>query len=69
MDELERVENQRRKVWVTEYPMGVHLGSLSADDKVSSAIRTARKLDHAVVSTVEENGTVRFYALPLAQSR
>lgn len=70
VEQLERDENQRRLVWVTDYPYGVEVArmELSADHPVRTAIVTARKLGHAVVvGCAGGDTTVRFLALPLAK--
>jgi hypothetical protein len=65
--ELEREEDQRRNAWTQEWPHGVHIGEtkFTADSGLIGAIRTARKLKHAVVVSCDENGLVRFHALSL----
>ncbi|KAF1008944.1 MAG: hypothetical protein GAK28_00576 [Luteibacter sp.] len=66
--ELEVKENNRRKQWVTEYPDGVHIGSLSVSDVTFARVRTARLLGHAVVVT-EANNEINFYALPIVSEQ
>lgn len=66
LGELERAELQRRNAWANGWPGGVHLGATLPSDELRGAIKTARKLRHAVVATVTDNGMVQFYALPLA---
>jgi hypothetical protein len=62
------VEADRRSAWGSDYPGGVHLGTITrADDWLGGAIQAARKLKNAVVVAISDDLTkVRFYALPLA---
>lgn len=64
--ELERMEAERRNSWHVSYPGGVNIVSINVTSDVMAAIKTARKLAHAVVATHEGDATIRFYALPLA---
>jgi hypothetical protein len=63
--ELEAAETKRRRTWSQEWPGGVQIAATSPTESVLTAIRTARKLGHAVVATVDgDNDTfVRFTAL------
>ena len=68
VSELERDEERRRNAWKMEWPGGTQLATiLSPDPTTRAAITTARKLEHAVVATVQHDGTLLFYALPLAK--
>lgn len=69
VEELEREEAHRRRVWASEYPHGVNIATAKWEEggRVPTAILTARKLKHAVVCTAEESGRVLFFALPLAK--
>lgn len=67
--QLERAEKDRRSAYVSEWPGGVNIASVAVGDAPAMAIRTARRLAHAVVCTVRENGEVLFYALPLPESK
>ena len=55
----------QRNAWTQEWPGGGHIGAVAVEVGCSSAIRTARKLKHAVVCTVRDNGEVQFYAVQL----
>ena len=67
VEELESLENKRRRSWVTEYPGGVYLASSSPAPHIHAMVKTARKLGHAVVVTAHnDNGEIQFYALPLS---
>lgn len=67
VQELEERERKRRRVWGQEYFGGVQITSAvwSTDMTVPVAIRTARKLGHAVVCLGDDGGEIRFMALPL----
>lgn len=66
--ELEELENARRSLWTRVYPGGVNIGrTQAAEPLLHSAIATARKLDHAVVVTTEDDGQINFFALPIAK--
>ena len=66
--ELEDIlEGQRRK-WVLDYPGGVCLGSLPRpNDWLCGRIENARLRGHAVVVTENNDGELRFFALPAAK--
>ena len=65
-EDAERVIENQRRFWSQEYLGATEIQrcqweSLAA---IPVAIRTARKLNHAVVCIGEDDGTVRFMALP-----
>jgi hypothetical protein len=68
--ELEQQEHERLQSWATRWPGGVNIVSSkwAANDAVPMAIRTARKLGHAVIALADDDGAVRFIALSLAPS-
>jgi len=65
--ELERQEDLRRRSWVYDWPGGFKIVQYKLDawHPVPTAIRTARKLQHAVVVTASDDGMLRFIGLPL----
>lgn len=66
VESLERqIKNQRQR-WGAEYLGGVEISRVSYEPfaPVPLAIRTARKLDHGVAVIADDNGEVRFIALP-----
>lgn len=68
--QVARLENQmdnQRNAWSQAWPGGVHLGSSSPSIELTSAIKTARKLRHAVVVNCPSAGTLEYYALPLSE--
>lgn len=69
VDELERIEERRRNFWVREWSGGVEIqrAKWEPSDSVPIAIRTARKLSHAVIAIEDEAGLVRFIALPVGK--
>lgn len=63
---LERQIKNQRDRWSGDY-IGKEIGRVSwgQADSIPTAIRTARRLDHAVVAISSENsGEIRFVALP-----
>lgn len=65
--QLEAAEEQRRATWAIDYPDGTQItvtGHDSSEVPVIVAIRTARRLGHAVVA-VEDGSRIRYHALPL----
>ena len=64
---LEDAENARRSAWATNWPLGAEIvrQQFPHDGMVTTAIRTARTLRHAVVALADETGVVHFIALPL----
>lgn len=68
--QLEDDEERRRAAWVSDYPDGVNIAAHdfpSSDSVVPTALRTARKLGHAIVA-VDDGHRLRFYALPLPKA-
>lgn len=67
VEALQREIDTRRNAWASEYPGGVHLGTVElGDGSLKGAVYAARLLKHAVVVTLD--GTrARFYALPEAK--
>lgn len=66
VEELETLEERRRQAWKSEYPGGVFLEGIVVQPWTYAAMKTARKLGHAVVITTNGENTIQFYALPLA---
>ncbi len=64
--ELELAELSRRKAWCQEWFGGTEIARETWDKNHEApvAIRTARKLRHAVVAIGDDSGVVRFVALP-----
>ena len=65
--ELEKRERDQRRFWGQEFYGIVEIATATwgTNDPVPIAVRTARKLRHAVVVLSHDDGTVRFHALPL----
>lgn len=64
---LQSVLNTQRRTWAQEYIGGVEIARIHWDDALDSrlvAVRTARKLNHAVVVVGDDGGTLRLVALP-----
>lgn len=59
------IENQRRR-WSQEYVGGVEIGRAEWEKtgSIPVAVRTAHKLNHAVVVVGSDTGLIRFVALP-----
>jgi hypothetical protein len=66
VEELEAMEDKRRMAWRSEYPGGVFLEGIAVQPWTYAALKTARKLGHAVVVTTNGENTLQFYALPLS---
>lgn len=67
VDALERAEQWRRRVWAQEWLHGTEIARVkweNDDHVVPVAVRTARKLNHAVVVVGDDSGLIRFIALP-----
>lgn len=70
VDELESQIRKQHNNWSSDWPGGVHIGSISwaARDITVARIETARKLGHAVVATDADDGKrIEFRALPLPE--
>lgn len=65
VQELEAMEDRRRNGWADSYPGGVNIATISGMDRSVTAIKTARLLKHAVVVTINSDGNISLYALPL----
>jgi hypothetical protein len=66
--ELEQTINAQHRSWVSDWPGGTHICSLSwtAEQITVARISTARRLGHAVVATDADDGKrIEFRALPL----
>ncbi len=64
VNELEYAETKRRQSWSQEWPGGIHIASTSPSADVLAATRTARRLGHAVVVVLDNDGaSVRLMAL------
>ena len=68
--ELQEQEDRRRRAWSQDWFGGVEIcrTKWGRDDPIPTATRTANRLKHAVVVLSDEDGTVRFLALPLAKA-
>jgi hypothetical protein len=69
VDELTAEINSRRYAWASEYPGGVHLGSVDMVNLpvLFGQIVGARKLKHAVIVTLSPTANeIRVHALPEA---
>ena len=68
VDELVGVLERQRAIWSQEYIGGAEIARTTWQplEAIPVAVRTARKLRHAVVVVGDDGGTVRFVALPLA---
>lgn len=69
--ELEGQEERRRRTWGQEWFGGVHIVTVNYEDAnghTPTAVRTARKLGHAVIVLGDDTGTLRLMALPLAKA-
>ena len=67
VEALEADQERQRSTWANDYPGGTHIASSTPDATVVAAIRTARKLKHAVVSIERQDGEVNYFALPVAK--
>lgn len=68
--ELEGVIDQQRRRWRGDFPGGTYIGTCNRDrDWISGRIEAARMLGHAVVVTTSDDGSIRFFALPLAKGQ
>jgi hypothetical protein len=65
VSELESVLANQRRLYAQEWTGGTEIGTATfTEDIVTTAIRTARRLNHAVVVVGNETRTIRFIALP-----
>jgi hypothetical protein len=60
---LENQISRQRKFWSQDY-IGTEIGRVALDPTNAAAVRTARKLAHAVVVISTDSADVRFVALP-----
>lgn len=66
---LEDILSQQRRVWGQEWFGGVEIAQTTwaPTDAIPVAVKTARKLGHAVVVKGDDSGRVQFMALPLKE--
>lgn len=66
VETLEGIITRQRRTWSQEYVQAVQIASAiwTADQTIPTAVRTARKLGHAVVVIGDDTGELRFVALP-----
>ncbi len=66
LGEFEREIERQRRTWSQDYFGAVEIARLDFDPMapITVAVRTARKLSHAVVCVGDDGGVVRFMALP-----
>ena len=67
VNELETILERQRKTWSQDWFGGVEIARITYDDKwhaIPTSVRTARKLNHAVVVVGDDGGLLRFVALP-----
>ena len=64
VDELERAIESQRSVYSQEWFRAVNIATTELHETHATAIRTARRLRHAVVVVGDDTNTVRFMALP-----
>lgn len=67
----EKELEEQRYCWANSWgPGGIDIGRTYAlGPELGSAIRTARKLKHAVVAITQGDSMVTFMAMPLSRSR
>ena len=67
--ELQTAFEEQRRNWSQAYFGGTEITRAIWQplDSVPVAVRTARKLNHAVVAIAQDDGVVRFVALPHPQ--
>lgn len=62
--ELEEAEAKRQRRYAQDWPGGVNVATADLPTDAAVAIRTARRLRHAVVAIADDSGnSVRFMAL------
>lgn len=64
VDELERAIERQRAVYSQEYFAGTEICREQLVSTNAMAVKTARRLRHAVVVVGDDTDTVRFIALP-----
>ena len=62
---LENELDRQRNAWATEWPGGAHIRTVTVDDAALQAVRVSRLLKHAVVVTINSDGRLNLYAMPL----
>ena len=59
---LEQILFDQRAYWKNDWPGGVHLDTISINETEQAIIRTARKLQYAVVVTQVNDKQIELYA-------
>lgn len=52
----------RERHWSSDWPGGIHIATSRPDSEVQAAITTARKLGHAVIAVIRNDGECLYYA-------
>ena len=66
VEQLERMERDRRRAYASNYPGGVNIAIYTyadSTDFLPAVVHTSRKLGHAVICVVDDR-TIRYYAIP-----
>ena len=61
----ENVLSKQKWKWADSWPEGTIVTSAVLAPDVTSSVKTARVLKHAVVATVADDGRILFWGLPL----
>jgi hypothetical protein len=64
---IERELTEQRRSYASEWPGGTHIATTDPGLEVRTAVKTARRLGHAVVATLGSEGNLYLHALPLAK--
>ncbi len=64
IEELERLIADQRRTYRQEWIGGVDIGRVEVTDTIAAIVRTARRLEHAVIAVGDDTTTIRFIALP-----
>lgn len=62
---LENQIDQQRMAYASEWPGGVSIGWIEPGLEVFTAVKTARRLGHAVVVVPQSTTHINLFALPL----
>ena len=62
VNELERREADRVRVWSSDWPGGVHLFGVTLQSDQIACLRTAQKLGHYLIAKIDGTGSTQFYA-------
>lgn len=67
VNQLEAILRKQALPWSAEWPDGIHILIMDVDDQQFATIKTARKLNYAVLVNVDSGNVLTFHAQRLPE--